>query len=263
MYGKRFYIALVGLLGMAAWLATPSSGFQNASTQKGKNAAKGPKAGDVKVNPIDGQRYVWVPPGSITTGCSSTDNQCFPDEFPQRTITLTRGFWLGETETTQEAWDRLITLNPSMFQGPDLPVEMTTWEDADFFCTEIGGRLPTEAEWEYAARAGSLDARYGKLDDVAWYIGNSQYRTHPVKQKKPNAFGLYDMLGNVVEWTHTFYTVQLNQETVNPEGPSSAEYKSLRGGGWWDDPELIRVSYRRHFEVGDFDYNIGFRCVSP
>jgi formylglycine-generating enzyme required for sulfatase activity len=87
--------------------------------------------------------------------------------------------------------------------------------------------------------------------------------THPVRQKKPNAFGLYDMLGNVVEWTHTWYTVQHNQENINPQGPASAEYKSLRGGGWWDNPALIRVSYRRRFETGDYDYNIGFRCVSP
>ena len=91
---------------------------------------------------------------------------------------------------------------------------------------------------------------------------NSNFSTHPVGQKKPNAFGLYDMLGNVVEWTHTFYWVQLNQENINPTGPSYAEYKELRGGGWWDDAELVRVSYRRHFETTDIDYNIGFRCAS-
>jgi len=81
-----------------------------------------------------------------------------------------------------------------------------------------------------------------------------------VGKKKPNAFGLYDMLGNVVEWTHTFYWVQHNQENINPTGPSTAEYVELRGGGRWDDPKLVRVSYRRHFQKTDVDYNIGFRC---
>jgi formylglycine-generating enzyme required for sulfatase activity len=214
------------------------------------------------VNPVDGQRYVWVPPGTFDSGCSKGDRECIDDEYPERRITLTKGFWMGETEMTQESWDRLVTYNPSLFQSPKLPVEMVTWDDADWFCQQIGGRLPTEAEWEYAARGGTNTARYGKLDEIAWYEDNSNYSTHPVKQKKPNAFGLYDMLGNVVEWTHTWYTVQHNQENINPTGPSLAEYKSLRGGGWWDEPSLIRVSYRRRFETGDYDYNIGFRCVS-
>lgn len=222
-----------------------------------------PKPGDVKVNPVDQQRYVWVPAGSFMSGCSEGDRECVEDEFPTHKITLTKGFWLGETEVTQAAWSRLVDFNPSLFQSsPQLPVEYVTWDDADYFCTQIGGRLPTEAEWEYAARAGTTGARYGKLDEIAWYEDNSHYSTHPVKQKKPNAFGLYDMLGNVVEWTHTWYTVQHNQENINPTGPSLAEYKSLRGGGWWDNPKLIRVSYRRRFETGDYDYNIGFRCVS-
>jgi formylglycine-generating enzyme required for sulfatase activity len=220
------------------------------------------REGQITINPVDQQRYVWVPPGSFLAGCSAGDNACLEDEVPTRKITLTRGFWLGETEVTQAAWDRQIDFNPSVFQGPNLPVEYVTWEDADWFCRKIGGRLPTEAEWEYAARAGTTGARYGKLGEIAWYWENSNFTTHPVRQKKPNAFGLYDMLGNVVEWTHTWYTVQVNQENINPTGPALAEYKSLRGGGWWDDPALIRVSYRRRFEPGDYDYNIGFRCVS-
>ncbi|MEO5927000.1 MAG: formylglycine-generating enzyme family protein [Bryobacteraceae bacterium] len=243
--------------------AFPSAAFQNTAAKQPAKQATGPKAGDVKVNPVDKQRYVWIPPGTFESGCSKGDNECIEDEFPTRKITLTKGFWLGETEATQEAWDRLITYNPSLFQTPDRPVEMTTWDDADFFCTSIGGRLPTEAEWEWAARGGTKSARYGNINDIAWYWDNSDFKSHPVKQKKPNAFGLYDMLGNVVEWTHTWYTVQHNQENIDPTGPATAEYKSLRGGGWWDNPALIRVSYRRRFETGDYDYNIGFRCVSP
>jgi formylglycine-generating enzyme required for sulfatase activity len=220
------------------------------------------KPGEVRVNPVDQQRYVWIPAGKYTAGCSTGDNECFEDEYPQRNITLTRGFWLAETEVTQAAYDRVVDYDPSFFVGPTLPVENVTWDEANAFCQQIGGRLPSEWEWEYAARAGGNTARYGKLDDIAWYYNNSKFATHPVKLKAPNAFGLYDMLGNVVEWTYTFHTVQHSQETINPQGPSYAEYKTLRGSGWWDDPELTRVSYRRWFNTTDFDYNIGFRCVS-
>jgi formylglycine-generating enzyme required for sulfatase activity len=246
------------LIAGASLLAIPLAAFQSANA-----AGPDPAPGTIKVNPVDQEKYVWIPPGTTVSGCSTGDTECFEDEYPQRKITLTKGFWLGQTEVTQEAWSRLVDFNPSVFQSsPNLPVEQTTWDDADWFCTQIGGRLPTEAEWEYAARAGTTTPRYGNIDEIAWYYNNSNFRSHPVALKKPNAFGLYDMLGNVVEWTHTFYTVQLNQENINPTGPSSAEFKSLRGGGWWDEPRLIRVSYRRHFEPIDYDYNIGFRCVS-
>jgi formylglycine-generating enzyme required for sulfatase activity len=239
--------------------ASVSSGiaFQEA---RGKGPA--PKRGDLKTSPKDGLKYVWIPAGKFTQGCSLGDNECYLDEFPTRDITLTRGFWLGQTEVTQAAYQKITNDNPSVFEGPDLPVDMVEWEDADYYCRQIGGRLPTEAEWEYAARAGATGSRYGNLDEVAWYWGNSTFSTHPVGKKKPNAFGLYDMLGNVVEWTYSWYTVQHSQENINPKGPSLAEFKSLRGGGWWDDPDLVRASYRSRIEPGDTDYNIGFRCAA-
>jgi formylglycine-generating enzyme required for sulfatase activity len=251
-----------GLFGVACILfaAAMPSGVVAFQDQGGKAAS--PQPGDSKVNPKDGLRYRWIPPGKFTSGCSPGDQDCYADEYPTRKITLTRGFWLGETEVTQAAYERITGDNPSIFQGPDLPVDMVTWNDADYYCGQIGGRLPTEAEWEYAARAGTTGPRYGDLDQIAWYWGNSKFSTHPVGQKKPNAFGLYDMLGNVVEWTHTWYTVQISQETINPTGPSLAEFRSLKGGGWWDDPDLVRASYRSRIEPGDTDYNIGFRCVT-
>jgi formylglycine-generating enzyme required for sulfatase activity len=244
---------------IAAALPSGVIAFQNSSQQSG---APPPKLGDAKTNPIDGLRYLWIPPGSLTTGCSPGDKECYEDEYPSRKVTLTRGFWLSQTEVTQAAFRRIMAYNPSVFEGDNLPVESITWVEADAYCTAIGGRLPSAAEWEYAARAGTTGSRYGNLDDIAWYWNNAKFSTHPVAQKKPNAFGLYDMLGNVVEWTYTWYWVQLNQENINPTGPSVAEYKELRGGGWWDDPDLVRASYRRRFETGDEDYNIGFRCVS-
>ena len=229
---------------------------------QGSAKTAAPKPGDTKVNATDGLRYVWIPPGSLTEGCSPGDTECFDDEYPSRKVTLTKGFWLGQTEVTQAAFMKIMQYNPSVFEGSKLPVESVSFNEADDYCAAINGRLPSAAEWEYAARAGTTGPRYGKLDDIAWYWDNAHYTTHPVGQKKPNAFGLYDMLGNVVEWTHTYYWVQLNQENINPTGPSEAEYRELRGGGWWDDPNLVRASYRRRFEDGDEDYNIGFRCVS-
>lgn len=225
------------------------------------NAAD-PKPGETKVNPKDGLTFVWIPPGNYVSGCSPGDKECFPDESPNRKTTLTKGFWLSRTEVTQATFQKIMGYNPSIFEGPTLPVEYVSWEEAEAYCSATGGRLPSEAEWEYAARAGTTGSRYGNLNDIAWYEGNAGFTTHPVGQKKPNAFGLYDMLGNVVEWTHTFYWVQHNQENINPTGPSTAEYVELRGGGWWDEAKLVRVSYRRHFEKTDFDFNIGFRCAA-
>ncbi len=232
-----------------------------AAFQESKNAPA-PKVGDAKTNPKDGLRYLWIPAGSVTVGCSPGDKECYEDETPTRNVTLTRGFWLGQTEVTQAAFEKIMGYNPSAIEGSNLPADSVTWVEADAYCTEIGGRLPSVAEWEYAARAGTKGGRYGNLDEIAWYIGNSGFSPHPVAQKKPNAFGLYDMLGNVVEWTHTWYWVQHNQENINPTGPSLAEYKELRGGGWWDKPDLVRASYRVRIETTDQDYNIGFRCAA-
>jgi formylglycine-generating enzyme required for sulfatase activity len=239
--------------------ATAPSGV--VAFQRSGGSAPTPKQGDTKVNPVDGQKYVWIPPGQFLKGCSTNDGECFPDEYPQRKITLTRGFWLAVTETTQAQFEKLMGYNPSILEGATLPADSVSWVEADAYCSAVNGRLPSDAEWEYAARAGTSSSRYGNLDDIAWYWNNSNFTTHPVGTKKPNAFGLYDMLGNVVEWTYTWYWVQLNQENINPTGPSTAEYKELRGGGWWDDESLVRVSYRRHFETTDEDYNIGFRCA--
>jgi formylglycine-generating enzyme required for sulfatase activity len=254
----------VAVLGLMRKLIAAGILFAAGMTAFQGNTAKtaSPKSGDAKVNPKDGLRYRWIPPGTYISGCSPGDSDCFADEFPTRKITLTRGFWLGETEVTQAAYEKITGDNPSINVGPNLPVDEIASDDAEAYCKAIGGRLPSEAEWEYAARGGTTGPRYGELDQIAWYWKNSGFTTHPVGQKKPNAYGLYDMLGNVVEWTHSWYTVEVSQENINPTGPSTAEFKSLRGGGWWDDPELVRASYRSRFEPDFADFNIGFRCVS-
>jgi formylglycine-generating enzyme required for sulfatase activity len=190
------------------------------------------QAGKRKVNPKDGQTYVWIPPGTFTMGCSPGDSECYDEEKPAHQVTITKGFWMGQTEMTQTAYERMIGSNPSHFKGPSLPVETISWDQARAYCAAAGMRLPTEAEWEYAARGGSPSARYGPLDDVAWYGGNSGLKTHEVAQKRPNAYGMYDMLGNVWEWTSDWYNASYygSNPSRDPQGPSggAASYAAGR-----------------------------------
>ena len=169
------------------------------------------------------------------------------DEKPARSVDIAGGFWLGQTPVTQQAFQRVTGQSPSYFKGANLPVESVNWDEAQSYCQAIGGRLPTEAEWEYAARAGTTGARYGDLDQIAWYRGNSGGQTREVGQKQPNAWGLFDMLGNVWQWTADWYT----------EGQT----RSLRGGSWLNVPRDVRVSGRFRFGPGDHINSLGFRCV--
>jgi formylglycine-generating enzyme required for sulfatase activity len=252
---NRGLLALASIL-FATTLPTGMKAFQKTSAQRGDT-----KTNAAKTNTKDGLRYLWIPPGAFTLGCSPGDGECYGDEKPAHRVTLTKGFWLGETEVTQAAYQRVTGKNPSNFKGLSLPVEQVTWVEANTYCGAIGGRLPTEAEWEYAARGGSAGSRYGDVAQVAWYGGNSRSTTHPVGQKQANGYGLHDMLGNVVEWTNDWHSSAISKDATDPKGPPSGEFKALRGGGWFDDGTLIRASYRSRIEIGDRDYNIGFRCV--
>ncbi len=205
---------------------------------------RGPQPGQVKVNAKDGQRYVWIPPGSFLMGCSPGDAECREDENPAHNVSITKGFWLGQMAVTQAAYIRVIGTNPSHFKGDNLPVEQVTWDEAKHYCEAVGGRLPTEAEWEYAARAGTVAARYGDLDAIAWYDGNSGNTTHPGGQKPPNAWNLYDMLGNVWQWTADWYGEKYysQQESTDPQGPPVGGGRVLRGGSWVAYSQSARAS---------------------
>jgi formylglycine-generating enzyme required for sulfatase activity len=224
-----------------------------------------PPAVQTRENLKDGLTYVWIPPGRFKMGCSPGDKECFDNEKPAHEVTITHGFWMGQTPVTQEAYQRVLGHNPSHFKGPRLPVEEVTWNEAQSYCEAVGMRLPTEAEWEYAARAGSATARYGNLDEVAWYIGNSDGQTHEVGQKQPNAFGLYDVLGNVFQWVADWYGQKYDEQkvAVNPTGPSSGQYRVLRGGAWAYNPRDARASYRYRSgpEPSNRNDNFGFRCA--
>ena len=241
----------------------------------------GPKVGDIKVNPKDGLRYVWVPPGNFRMGCSDGDTECGDDEKPAHPVRITRGFWMGQTEVTVEAYKRYVratggsmppepkfdnkALNPGW--GSDgLPMTMVTWNDARDYCQWAGLRPPTEAEWEYAARAGSQAARYGDLDEIAWYTSNSDSRPRPVGQRRPNNLQLYDMLGNVWEWVADWYSASEygnrgSREVADPQGPPGGERRALRGGSWGDSPRFVRLSYRFNYSPSNRYRLLGFRCI--
>ncbi len=202
---------------------------------------------DVEVNPKDGLAYVKIPAGRFEFGCSVGDKECYSDEEPPIIIPVAQAFWIGRTEVTQAAFERVTGKNPSFWKRADLPVESVTWNEARSYCAAVGGRLPTEVEWEYAARGGTDGARYGELDQIAWYQANSVHGSHPVKTKAPNAYGLYDMLGNVREWTADWYKVD--------------KTRMIRGGSRLSDPRNLRVSYRYGNDPQQRSSTIGFRCI--
>ena len=217
-----------------------------------------------RVNEKDGLTYVWIPPGKFRMGCSAGDGECDKtNEYPAHDVTITRGFWIGQTEVTQAAYERVMGYNPSHFIGASLPVETIRWGDADRYCKAVAMRLPTEAEWEYAARGGDTSARYGPLEAVGWYSANSGNKTHEVKQKQPNGYGLYDTLGNVWEWVADWYDDKYyaSSPASDPNGPSSGHDFVLRGGGWRYHPRDWRVSLRIGVDGGAQNDLLGVRCA--
>jgi formylglycine-generating enzyme required for sulfatase activity len=227
----------------------------------------------VRENPKDGLKYVWIPPGTFMMGCSPGDNACQDFEKPSHQVTISKGFWMGQTVVTVGAYKRFVAAtgrkNPyaltpnSGWTNDNLPIVSVTWDDAQDYCRWAGGRLPTEAEWEYAARGGSTEARYGALDEVAWYQDNSGGQTHEVAQKRANGFGLFDVLGNVWEWVNDWYDQNYyqNSPSQDPKGPASGQSRVLRSGTWVLNPMVVRVSFRFFYNPAHWDVNIGFRCA--
>ena len=221
-------------------------------------------------------KMIYVAPGSFMMGSSSTEEGRHNDET-QHHVTLTKGYWLGETEVTQAQWESVMGNNPSYFKGMSRPVERVSWEDCQTFIAKVnrevrrqfGGdaRLPTESEWEYACRAGSIGnyAGTGELNDMGWYFDNREWKTHEVKGKKANAWGFYDMHGNVWEWCQDWYgsDYYASSPSADPKGPASGDDRVLRGGGWGDDARCCRSAFRLRYWPGYRDRLCGFRlCCS-
>jgi formylglycine-generating enzyme required for sulfatase activity len=218
--------------------------------------------------------FVWIPPGKFMMGSPETEPERQPDET-QHEVLLGSGFWLSDHEVTQAEYQAVIGSNPSNFKGDTLPVEQVSWDDAVLYCQKLtereraagritaqqAYRLPTEAEWEYAARAGTTGAQYGELGAIAWWAGNSGGSTHGVKQKLANAWGLYDMLGNVWEWCGDWYGEYPSGPTGNPIGSVSGSNRVLRGGSALDVAEYARSAFRLSRGMGFRYASLGFRPV--
>ncbi len=212
----------------------------------------------------NGIDYVRICPGTFTMGSAEDDPQAWADEKPAHQVRLSEEFWLARTEITNAQYRRFQPKH----QGEDkLPAAGVTWTEAKAACEHFGGRLPTEAEWEYAARAGSTTAwsfagDENSLSDYAWFEKNAGDTTHPVATKKPNAWGLYDIHGNVSEWVADWYAADYTATAQSdPTGPATDEYLVLRGGAFDDPPRVLRSADRDWFLLELGVRGIGFRCA--
>ena len=228
-----------------------------------------------------GIEMLLVPPGKFIMGMSPGDTGASDKEKPAHEVTLTQPFYLGRTEVTQAQWVKVLGNNPSSHKWIDegftikessarddtdpLPVEYVSWNDCQQFCAKTKLRLPTEAEWEYACRAGVRKPTYGALDDIAWFDKNSSGTTHIVGKKLPNALGFYDMLGNVCEWCSDIYGEKYYKScedgVIDPKGASEGSDRVLRGGYWGGGSYGCRSSYRVGSDPDCRNYNIGFRVA--
>jgi formylglycine-generating enzyme required for sulfatase activity len=215
---------------------------------------------------------VFLLPGSFVMGSPKDEADRGLDEV-QHQVTLTRPFALAQTPCTQAQWELVMGGNPSTFKGSDRPVEQVSWNEAVQYCQKLTAkqraegilpdgwewRLPTEAEWEYAARAGTTSPRYGKLDAIGWHGGNSGRETHPVKQRAANAWDLHDMIGNVLEWCSDWHGDYSTGSVTDPTGPSSGSLRVNRGGSWYDDARDARSANRGRYVPGFRNFLLGFR----
>lgn len=228
--------------------------------------SKRPTPGSVK-KVGSGMEIVWIPPGEFNMGATDGDT----DEKPSHRVAFSEGFWMGKYEVTQLQWFTEMDTNPSNFAkcGGNCPVENVSWEDAKRFIERLNAKndgfiysLPTEAQWEYAARGGSSGAYAGNIDDLGWHMNNSGKKTNKVGLKAPNAFGLFDMHGNVWEMCEDVYRVYPGGTTAGAKGTESGQFRVIRGGSWINIPFYARSSYRGRNPTNTRDYVTGFRIVA-
>ncbi|MCL2246945.1 MAG: formylglycine-generating enzyme family protein [Lentimicrobiaceae bacterium] len=238
-----------------------------ATTKDGKHSA----TCSIRVINIEPE-LIFVEGGTFTMGC--TDDECddTEKELPAHEVTLS-SFYIAKYTVTQEVWRAVMGENPSYFKGDLLPVETVSWYDAQDFIGKLNTitgnkyRLPTEAEWEYAARGGNQSKGFkysgsNDIDVVAWYKENNNGTTHPVGTKAPNELGIYDMSGNISEWCSDWYGTYTAESQINPVGPSTGTFKIRRGGNW-QNPNLItfRISSRGGTTIHSRFNSFGFRLV--
>jgi formylglycine-generating enzyme required for sulfatase activity len=287
---RRKLAALTSVAKPAPW--TPAGGGAASNTTSGAWRPSSPKPGSA-ARTRNGIELVYVPPGEFMMGSENGEAV----EKPVHRVTIREGFYMGKYEVTQAQWQAVMGNNPSYFKGDNLPVEKVSWDDAISFIAKLNAhnngytyRLPSEAEWEYACRAGTTGDHAGALDSLAWYGNNSgrQYldvreiagtdsvnfvkrladngnQTHPVGAKQPNAFGLFDMHGNVWEWCHDWYHDDYNGAPSDGrawESGGEQKYRVLRGGSWTDFGTNCDSTDRYWPIMGDHKSFIGFRVVA-
>lgn len=215
-----------------------------------------------------GMEFVKIPVGIFYMGSPKSEAGSKDGETPQHLVTISRSFYMGKTEVTQEQWQAVMGDNPSSFKNClKCPVENVSWDDAQEFIKKLNAknegayRLPTEAEWEYAARAKTTGAYPGNLDSMAWYDKNSGGKTHEVGMKVQNDFGLYDMHGNVWEWCSDWYGDYSSGAVTDPTGAASGSYRVFRGGSWGSGAANLRSAFRGNNLPSDRRAYVGFRVV--
>jgi len=221
----------------------------------------------------EAMKLVLIRPGEFLMGSPDSEEGRGDDEN-QHAVTISKPFYMGATEVTQAQYTAVMGANPARVRAPANPVETVSWTEAADFCRKLSEKtgktvgLPTEAQWEYACRAGSKTRfSFGDSDkgiaNYAWHAANATGTPHPVGQKKPNAWGLYDMHGNVWEWCADWYGPSSKEGAADPQGPASGDQRVLRGGAWVSNPIACRAAYRVG-QAPDFRYYfIGFRVAMP
>ena len=256
--------------------AQTSSSNQNGGNGSSDNGNGGTPAfdGKDKVFTVNGVSFkmIAVKGGTFTMGATSEQTGAESDESPTHSVTLS-DYYIGETEVTQELWNAAMGSNPSYFTGNmQRPVEQVSWDDCQTFISKLNQltgetfRLPTEAQWEYAARGGNqaqgrLYSGSNTIDNVAWYGSNSSSTTHPVKTKAPNELGIYDMSGNVWEWCSDCYGSYSSAAQTDPTGPSKGSHRVIRGGSWCEYTTDCRVANRDGYTPTHTNSDQGLRLA--
>ena len=259
---------LVSIIGCAAIQAAIAQSADKDSEPDTPISTEEPSDNDGVITNSIGMKLKLIEAGEFMMGSEKGGD----NEKPVHKVKITKPFYIGVYEVTQAQYEKIMGTNPSDFKGPNKPAEFVTWNDAVLFCKKLSEeegvkyRLPTEAEWEYACRAGTktefywgdeMDGRY------AWFKDNSEEKTHDVGQKKPNAWGLYDMSGNVYEWCSDwgYADYYSSSPSKDPQGPAGGWFRVVRGGMWANNPGLCRSAYRGWYFADDPEFDGGFRIV--
>ena len=247
--------------------ASSSNGYaSNSSVSSGGNEISIPVKNGITID------MVKVEAGTFMMGATSEMQNPWDDEKPVREVILTNDYYIGKYEVTQSLWQAVMGTNPSYFKGDNLPVEQVSWDNCLEFIRKLNSltgrkfRLPTEAEWEYAARGGKKSRGYQysgsfNISDVAWYNGNSGNKIHPIGMKQANELGVYDMSGNVNEWCQDWYGSYVSSSQTNPLGANSGSFRVCRGGSWYFGTVNCRSSFRSRGNPDTRSRYLGFRLV--